>query len=201
MTEQSPNFEMTDDEVMEVITLIKKQAKSRIGKYVHCEFLGEKYPHDSEKQKPSNTLLAELYGDSTEFLMDYRPYYSEMFGIDDDRFYIINEHYAAMGYTADDLVDYLDDIFVTEFVERFAELADYPSESAKLSAEQFVYTVFETLEEHQDKFTDDEVISDGLVTVYIRALLLNHAEQLDTLIEQDIKHTIMNVLNIPKDIV
>lgn len=194
MTEQLADTKMTDDEVIEAIASIKKQAKSHIGGYVYYELLGQGYISGIDQLRHSNTFLAELYGDINEFLMTYRPSYDELFGLDTDSFDIINEHFATMGDTADDLVDYLDDIFVTEFVDKFAELADYPSESAKLSAGQFVGAVFETLEENQGKVTKDEVIADGLVTIYIR-VLLNHAEQIDNLTKDDIKTALLDIIN------
>lgn len=156
MTEQFVDIEMTDDEVMDAIASIKEQAKSRIGEHVYCYLMTNQ----------SDTFMEELFGDITEFLTSYRPDYGDLFGIDNDRFYIINEHFAAMGNTADDLVDWLDDIFVTEFLNMFAELADYPSKSdnVTVTGEQLVKLVFEALSERHD------TVADYMVRIHIRTL-------------------------------
>lgn len=192
--------QVLDIVVKEFIKLIQSMAQNVISDHVYYETLGHGYISGLQHLKPSNTMLAELDGDVTEFLNNYRPDYADLFDISGDAFDIINEHFAFDGTTADDLVDWLDDIFVDNFLEFFSEIEYSRYYSADRTKGQITRLVFKTLLDNQDKVTDDGIIYDGLVLAHMRALWQIYGLELSTVSDDDIKHQIINVINIPKDI-
>lgn len=183
-----------------LIKLIQKQAQDLIGDYVYYRTLGYGHIFNSGYLKPSNTMLEELDNDATEFLSSYRPDYAKLFGISSDAFDIINEHFAFDGTTADDLIDWLDGIFVYNFLEFFSEIEYSRYCRDDRTKGQLTQLVFKTLLDNQDKVTDDGIIYDGLVLAHMRALWQIYGLELSIVSDDDIKHQIINVINIPKDI-
>lgn len=181
----------------ELIKIVQNKADDRIREHVFYKVFAHTYISKEEPPKPSNTMLAELDNDASEFLNNYRPDYADLFDISGEAFDIINEHFAFDGTTADDLIDWLDDIFVDTFLEFISEIEYY---SINRTRGQLTQLVFKTLLDNQDKVTDDDVICDDLVLVYMRALWQIYGLELSTVSNDDIKHQIINVINIPKDI-
>lgn len=181
----------------ELTKLVQNLAQDLISDHVYYKTLGHGHISGSEHLKPSNTMLAELHNDATEFLSSYRPNYAELFGISNDAFDIINEHFAFDGTNADDLMDWLDDIFVVRFLEYFSGIEYYTSNR---SIKQLTQLVFKILLDNQDKVTDDDIIYDGLVLAYMRTLWQIFGKEVATVSDDDITHHIINVINIPKGI-